>query len=190
MSDLRIDVADLLAHSGSRRPLSREAVVDDLGASAARVDGPVSLDLVLERVPEGVVARGRISARWTGECGVCLSDVAGDVVVDVSELYEDHPVGGETYPLEGHVIDLDQLVRDAVLLELPLAPTCAITGAPRCRPAVSLVDDDTTGPEPVDPRWAALSELELPDEAKAWADARDAVAESTIESASSRRQVR
>jgi uncharacterized protein len=163
MSDLRTDVADLLAHAGSRRPLVREAVVDDLRGSAARVEGPVTLDLVLERVPEGVVARGRIGARWAGECGVCLSDLGGDLTVAVSELYEDHPVDGETYPLSGHVIDLEQLVRDAVLLELPLAPSCASTGAPPCRPAVNLeVDDDDAGDsEPVDPRWAVLSELEL-----------------------------
>jgi uncharacterized protein len=160
MSDLRIDVADLLAHAGSRRPLVREAVVDDLRGGAAHVDGPVTLDLVLERVPEGIVARGRIGARWAGECGICLADVVGDLVVDVSELYEDHPVDGETYPLEGHVMDLEQLVRDAVLLELPLAPSCASTGAPACRPAVSPVDDDTTTEaEPVDPRWAVLSSL-------------------------------
>jgi uncharacterized protein len=160
MSDLRIDVADLLAHSGSRRPLAREAVVDALGTTAVRVDRPVTLDLVLERVPEGVVARGRIGAQWSGECGVCLREVAGDLVVEVSELYEDHPVDGETYPLDGHVIDLEQLVRDAVLLELPLAPSCASTGAAPCRPAIVPVDDEADV-EPVDPRWAALSELEL-----------------------------
>ncbi len=164
MSDLRTDVADLLAHSGSRRPLSREAAVDDLGGIAARVDGPVTLDLVLERVPEGIVARGQIGAHWAGECGVCLRDLAGDLVVTVSELYEDHPIDGETYALDGHVIDLEQLVRDAVLLELPLAPSCASTGAPRCRAAVPLTDDDSDSAPvdpPIDPRWAALSELEL-----------------------------
>ena len=37
------------------------------------------------------------------------------------ELYEPHPVDdGDTYPLEGHELDLEQLVRDALVLELPL----------------------------------------------------------------------
>jgi uncharacterized protein len=160
MSDLRIDVADLLTHSGSRRPLRLDASVEDLGTAAARVRAPVRLDLVLERVPEGIVARGVVTARWSGECGVCLRDLGSDVEVEVSELYEPHPVDGETYPLEGHVVDLEQLVRDSVVLELPLAPSCATAGLPECEPEVSLVDDDSDL-APVDPRWAALSELDL-----------------------------
>ena len=40
-----------------------------------------------------------------------------------------------------------------MLLELPLAPHCDEP----CEPALPVDDGD----EPVDPRWAALSELEL-----------------------------
>jgi uncharacterized protein len=161
MSDLRIDVADLLRRPGARRALGRSAVVDGLGTATAQVVGPVELDLVLERVSEGIVVRGSISARFEAECGVCLREVAGDVVVAVSELYEDQPVEGETYRLLGHVIDLEQLVRDAVLLELPLAPTCASTGGDACSPEPLDLDDDADADARVDPRWAALSELEL-----------------------------
>jgi uncharacterized metal-binding protein YceD (DUF177 family) len=41
-----------------------------------------------------------------------------------------------------------------VLLELPLAPHCDEV----CAPDASISDDDDA---PIDPRWAALSELEL-----------------------------
>lgn len=159
MSDLRIDIADLLRRPGSRRRLQREVVVSDLRVAAAAVEEPVVLDLVLERVHEGVVARGLIRARWTGECGVCLRGLGADLRVPVSELFEQHPVDGETYLLAGHEIDLEQLVRDAVLLELPLAPSCASTGGSSCRvaPLPSVEGDDTA----LDPRWAVLSELEL-----------------------------
>ena len=159
MSDLRIDVADLLTHPGSRRPLVREAAIAGLGGRVARVDEPIRVDLVLERVPDGLVARGMINARWSGECSVCLRDLSDDLGASVSELFEAQAVDGETYPLLGHEIDLEQLVRDAVLLELPLAPTCVSTGGVPCR-AVDVNDDADDG-APVDPRWAALSELEL-----------------------------
>src|SRR5947208_2652804 len=53
MSALRIDVADLLTHPGARRPLHLEAAVADLGGTAARVDEPVVVDLVLQRAPDG-----------------------------------------------------------------------------------------------------------------------------------------
>ena len=70
---------------------------------------------------------------------------------------EPEPVEGDTYPLEGHEIDLEQLVRDVVLLELPLAPTCETTGGGACAP--DLVAE--AEPPPPDPRWSALSELDL-----------------------------
>jgi uncharacterized protein len=159
MSDLRIDVADLLTHPGARRPVHREVAVERLAGNATRIDEPVVLDLVLERVPDGVVVRGTVHARWEGDCGVCLRELTGELDVGVSELFEDLPIEGETYPLLGHYVDLDQLVRDALLLELPLAPSCASIGGQPCH-TEPIRDDDAEG-APVDPRWAALSELEL-----------------------------
>jgi len=164
MSALRIDVADLLARSRSRRPVQLTMAVDDLGVGGLRIDAPLVLDLVLDRVPQGVVVHGTIRAHWEGECSVCLRELASDVEVSVSDLFEHHPVEGETYLLEGHVIDLEQLVRDAVLLDLPLVPTCESLGLVPCEPDVALVDDDPdtgSGDAPVDARWAALSELDL-----------------------------
>lgn len=156
---LRIDVADLLTHPAARRALHLEVPVDALAGSAARVpdDEPVVLDLVLERVPEGIVVRGTVRAVWRGSCGVCLTDLEHTVSPEVAELFEPEPVEGDTYPLEGHEIDLEQLVRDVVLLELPLAPTCETTGRAACTPDVV---PDREPPLP-DPRWAALSELDL-----------------------------
>jgi uncharacterized protein len=156
---LRIDVADLLTHPGARRAVHVEAPVDSLAGSAARVpeNEPLVLDLVLEQVPEGIVVRGTVRAVWRGTCGVCLTDLEHTVSPAVGELFESEPVEGDTYPLEGHEIDLEQLVRDVVLLELPLAPTCEATGRAACAPDVVPERE----PPPPDPRWAALSELDL-----------------------------
>jgi uncharacterized protein len=167
MSALRIDVADLLTHPGARRPLHVEAAVADLGGGAARVEDPVVLDLLLERVPDGIVVRGTVAAHWDAPCSTCLQDLGGDLDLAVAELYEQRPVEGETYPVEGHLIDLELLVRDAVLLELPLAPSCrSVLGsecAPVIPPGVSFDEPNDSEPDepPADPRWAALSELEL-----------------------------
>jgi uncharacterized protein len=156
---LRIDVADLLTHPAARRAVHLEAPVGSLRGSAAGVpdDEPVVLDLVLERVPEGVVVRGTIQAVWRGACSVCLTGLSHTLTPAVSELFEPEPVEGDTYPLEGHELDLEQLVRDVVLLELPLAPTCETTGRGPCSP--DLVPERE--PPPPDPRWSALSELDL-----------------------------
>jgi uncharacterized protein len=154
MSRFRIDVADLLHHPGARRTVRLTEPVDDLAGWAAAVTDPVAVVLVLERVSEGIVVRGTVSATGRAECARCLTPLDQPVELHVDELFEPDPIAGETYPLEGTALDLDQLLRDTVLLELPLAPRCD----PPCRlPAVAVDDAE---PE-VDPRWGALSELEL-----------------------------
>lgn len=165
MSALRIDVADLLTHPSARRPVHLEAALADLGTPVARIVEPVRLDLVLERVPDGIVARGELHARWEGECSTCLRELAADLTVGVAELYESHPVDGDTYPIDGHELDLEQLVRDALVLELPLAPACDRSDCtPAEAPGVLVGADDRPSEEHAgDPRWAALSELDLSD---------------------------
>ncbi len=162
MSQLRVDVADLLTHPGARRPLQLRAEVEDLRGGVAVVDEPVTVDVMLERIPDGLIVRGTIAAHWASECGVCLRPVESTVEVAVAELFEDDPLEGETYPIEGHEIDLEQLVRDAVLLELPHAPVCEGEAAEGCAPAGET--DAEPEPEvesPTDPRWSALSQLHL-----------------------------
>ena len=88
------------------------------------------------------------------ECSTCLRELAADLAVGVDELFETHPLEGETYPIDGHEIDLEQLVRDALVLELPLAPACADDCAPADAPGV-LVGAATTGP-PTSTRRSAL----------------------------------
>ena len=87
---LRIDVADLLTHPAARRALHLEAPVESLAGSAARVpdDEPIVLDLVLERVSDGVVVRGTVRAVWQSTCGVCLTDLEHTLTPEVGELFE------------------------------------------------------------------------------------------------------
>ncbi len=159
MTALRIDVADLLAHRTTRREVALSATVEGLIATAARVgdDEPVALGLVLERISDGIVVRGTLATRWRADCSVCLDPLEQPLSLGVNELFEPEPLEGDTYPIEEHEIDLEQLVRDNVILELPLAPVCSDTGAPPCvDPA-----DSRAEPPPPDPRWAPLSQLDL-----------------------------
>lgn len=161
----RINVADLLKRPGAQRAVSVVAPLAGLEGpgSAVPADVPLGLDLTLERVSEGIVVRGSVRARWTAPCSRCLSPVGGDIAVHVDELYERTPLEGETYPLEEDICDLEPLVRDAVLLELPGVPLCRPDCAGLCgecgadRNAVAC-DCGTSEP---DPRWAALRSLDL-----------------------------
>ena len=163
-SPLRIVVADLVRRFGAQRPVRIAAELADLATASAEIAGaPVEIDLVLERVTEGIVARGNIRSAWTAACSRCLAPAGGALALHVDELFEADPVEGETYPIAGEWLDLEPMVRDALLLELPTAPLCRDDCAglcPECgidrnSSSCECVDDDS------DPRWAALRSLEL-----------------------------
>lgn len=81
-------------------------------------------------------------------------------MAEVREVFEPRWEEGETYPLKGDQIDLEPLVRDAVLLTLPLAPLCedACAGPD---PEEHPVGVEGGAPSEPDPRWAALRDLDL-----------------------------
>ena len=162
---LQVGVSELLRHPGTRRPFHTDVVLDGLAVSTARVpDGaPVHVDLVLESLSSALTATGTVRVAWEGACRRCLDPVEGETEADVTaEVFERRPTEGETYPLVGEQIDLEPLVRDAVLLALPLAPLCAddcLGPAPEEFPTGAPVD----GEAPRDPRWAALDDLSFED---------------------------
>jgi uncharacterized protein len=162
---LRIPVADLLRRPGASRPEHIETSVADVRGTGAEVpvDRPVVVDVTLERVSDGIVVRGSIGAHWQAACSRCLAPVEGDAAVHVDELFEREPLEGETYRLDEDVLDLEPLVRDALVLELPTVPLCRTDCQGLC-PTCG-VDHNTTAcdctTEELDPRWAALRSLDL-----------------------------
>src|SRR5256885_950634 len=80
-----------------------------------------------------VSVKGEVTAPWRGDCRRCLRAVEGELTARVEEIFDVHPIEGETYPLEGERVTLEPMVRDAALLALPLAPLC---------------DEACPGPEP------------------------------------------
>ena len=79
----------------------------------------------LEWVTDGLLASGTISAPWRAECTRCLGPAEGHVDFEFRELFEKVPREGESYRLGHDSIDMEPLVREQVLLELPLVPLCA-----------------------------------------------------------------
>ena len=117
--------------------------------------------ITLESILDGALTvTGRVTAPWAGECRRCLREVKGELVAELREVFEPRAIEGETYPLLGDRADLEPMLRDAVLLTLPLAPLCedACAGPdPEAHP-VSVQGDAPAEP---DSRWAALRDLDL-----------------------------
>jgi uncharacterized protein len=160
---LTLGVADLLARPGRRRDEHLEVVLDDLAVLGSRVvEGEaLQVDLRLEALNEGVVVKGTAYAPWLGECRRCLGPVRASLHVPILEIFEAEPTDGETRLLEGDHVDVEPVVREAVLLELPLAPVCRTDCAGLCAECGTDRNQADCGcaEEVGDDRWAGLDQL-------------------------------
>ena len=160
-----VSVADLLRLPGHRRVVEVRGRLPALKAVDTSVDpgADVEVKAGLEAFAEGLVADGRISAGWKGECRRCLTPVNGPVDVEFREVFERNPREGETYLLGHEEVDLEPLVREALLLALPLTPLCRVECAGICPTCGADLNEGPCDCPPAgrDPRWAALDELHL-----------------------------
>jgi uncharacterized protein len=127
---------------------------------------PVDLHLRLESVMEGVLVSGTVDIPVTGQCARCLEPVEDTLELHVQELYayegsttEATSGEDEVRRIESEQIDLAPLVRDTVVLTLPLSPTCTPDCAGLCADCGERLDDLPAdhSHELVDPRWAGLA---------------------------------
>ncbi|WP_344918105.1 YceD family protein [Streptosporangium oxazolinicum] len=158
-------------HDLGRRPGSMRRVnlalpaPADIGVEMIGVpkDVDVELDIRLEAVMEGVLVTGTAQAPLRGECARCLEPVISRSEVGFQELFfysaEDAAEGDPL--LDGELLDLEPVFRDAVVLTLPLSPVCGEDCAGLCAECgVRLADAEPGhGHEVIDARWAKLQGL-------------------------------
>ena len=117
---------------------------------------------------EGVLVTGTAHAALDGECARCLEPISDEIEVTVPgavrvrrrpDLPDDED--DEVSMLEGDLLDLEPLLRDAVVLALPFQPLCEDDCPGLCTECgARLADDpDHAHDAPIDPRWAGLTAL-------------------------------
>ena len=165
-----LDTRDLGRRPGSMRGVLRRVPAPArLGLDVVWVPkgAPLALDLRLESVTEGVLVTGSVAAPVTGECGRCLDPVSDEFSAEICELFA-YPNSftdattdqDEVHRVVGDLIDLEAVVRDAVVLGMPLTPLCRPDCSGLCPDCGQRLDDLPPGHahEVIDPRWAALAE--------------------------------
>lgn len=158
-----VSVADILRRAGTTRDDVIDAPMEELQVIDTRMPGgsTVHVEVHLESLIEGAVARGVVEAPWAGGCRRCLQPITGTLRSEVLEVFEAEPTEGETLLLDGDRIDLEPLAREAILLELPIAPLCRedCQGlCPTCGIDLNEAGCDCA-PVAADPRWAGLEGL-------------------------------
>lgn len=173
---LVFDTRELGRRPGTLKRLSRTVEAPaDLGNEVvgAPQGEPVELDLRLESVMDGVLVTGTARATVKGECVRCLEPLERMLEADFQELFaypdadarttesgDDAEDEEDTFYIEDDLFDLEPVLRDAVVLALPLQPVCRENCPGLCSDCgARLADDPDHHHDAVDMRWAALQEL-------------------------------
>lgn len=160
---LVVDVVELQRRTGTRRAVVAQLALPDLEVGERSiVDGRLDVDLTVEAVTEGIVAAGTVQAVTRAPCRRCLDDVDEPLELELREIFERTPTEGETWPIKDERIDLTPVVRELVLLALPLAPLCreeCVGPEPDRFPAQPYREPDDDAQPPRDDRWAALDAI-------------------------------
>jgi uncharacterized protein len=121
-----VPVAELRRHPGSSRDVEISAVIPELAITDSWVpEGvPVSFDGTVGSVIGAVTVKGLVRAPFEGTCRRCLGTARGELVAVVDELCMDDPDPDAGYATSADYLDLEPIVHDACILELPLVPLC------------------------------------------------------------------
>jgi uncharacterized protein len=160
-----VPVFDLFHRPGEMRERTLDIVVPEGFGNAVigvKTGAEIHVDVRLESLHDGILVTGDVDVVATGECVRCLIDVEVPLQVDFAELFAYSEDEAFDYTVSGEHVDLEPLVRDAVVLSLPFQPVCqedCLGLCPQC--GVRLLDNPGhKHEEPIDPRWAALAGLD------------------------------
>jgi uncharacterized protein len=163
---MTVSVAEILGRPGAHRDIELAAPLRGVATSLARLeDRPITAELRLESVVEGVLVSGQVHGTMALECARCLTGLRSALDVEVCELFtapgHEPPPEEDFYAIGRTEIDLTPMLIDALTLALPLNPVCrtsckglcAHCGADLNLGPCSCVTNET------DPRWAPLAAL-------------------------------
>ena len=163
-SPFKIQVHDLMHSPGAMRESELDiTLVEILGESALTIPAGdvVETDLRLESVHEGILATGEVFATAIGECSRCLDELKVPVEVDFQELFAYSGTEEDDFTVSDEQIDLEPVIRDAIVLSLPFQPVCSqdcLGLCPEC--GMKLAENpDHAHEQQVDSRWTELAKF-------------------------------
>ncbi len=163
-SPFDIPVYDLMHRPGEMRERAFEFDAPERlgeGMVSVPVGENIEIDLRLEGLHDGILVSAEVAPPAVGECVRCLDPVSLPVEVEIQELFAYSPDEAFDFAVHDDYVDLEPVVRDAVVLALPFQPVCR-PDCPGLDPetGLKLADDPDRAPRDVlDPRWAALQDF-------------------------------
>lgn len=172
---LVFDSQQLHRQPGASQKLQREVPIDTSwrnDVSAAVSGGTIPVEFLLESAHDGILvaAQGRIPLE--ANCVRCLNPTEWQEDIHVQQFYAypehandgDVEAEGDVAEIRGDYLDFRDAFRDAVVLALPLTPTCSEDCLGLCSQCgFVMAKDPQHKHEEIDPRWSELAKFADPD---------------------------
>lgn len=163
MSALVVDVAKMTGTPGASREIFANEALPGLRGALAYVDEsePVDVEVEAESLIEGIGVHGTVSGSFHVTCSRCLATYEQRFEQEVDEIFYFREGEEDAYKISGGEIDLEPMVRDAVVLAIPLRPLHKVDCrglCPACGADRNVVDCGHRE-EMVDIRWTPLRGL-------------------------------
>lgn len=147
-------------------PIDTSVIATGLETTTSRIPEGSTVEVhgVIDTTLSGVELRAKVSSSWEGPCRRCLDPVTDAIELDLVVPFLPGADGGDdadAYPMDGDTIDVGEVVREHLMLALPLLPLCRedCEGADPERFPTDQIDDEDPEEVTIDPRWAGLSAL-------------------------------
>ncbi len=167
-TSLLINVSTLLQEPiGSLRQFEMDVLGEDCVGVPGGLVSPLRGSLRLLRTDQSILATAALSTTVDDVCGSCLEQIKVALELDFDEEFwpsfdvvtglriEPPPERAGFAAIDGQ-IDLSEAVRQYVEMERPMSP--------RCGSECPGLETNTSARPEIDPRWAALSTLQIESE--------------------------
>jgi len=137
--------------------------MEGLSLETGRVQPALTFELRLDSLVEGILVSGQVQGVYDFDCSRCLSPFSEPFSVAVSEVlaYEGQPGAEDGYEISGDHAHLEPVVRDVVMLAMPLKPLCREDCKGLCPICGADLNAEDCGHDrrPTDLRWEPLARL-------------------------------
>ncbi|MGA9594989.1 MAG: DUF177 domain-containing protein [Acidimicrobiia bacterium] len=118
-------LGDLRSGRSAPRTLSGRVAVDwRVELSRVLTEPPLFFELEVAQVPGGMSVSGVIEAALAHSCYRCLTEWTEEVVRDVAQMLVSGGDEDDDYRITSDTYDFEDMIRDELMLSLPIAPLC------------------------------------------------------------------
>lgn len=159
---MKIDISNILKFDGASLDLDFNELIEvnDFVPEDFSFNEPVSLKGTLVNVGKVIKLDGELKTGYRVKCSRCLKDIESKVCIVLKEDFveESSDNAGDEYTYQGKALELEKMVIDNILLNLPVRQVCDETCkgfCPKCGEDLNSKECKCVN-EDIDPRMEAL----------------------------------